>query len=55
MKKTFTWWAGWVVLWPLRVIFLALAFLGASTMPSMFYGIWHLKQEKNPDNWRLDL
>jgi hypothetical protein len=55
MKKSFTWWAGWVVLWPFRVIFLAIVLLGASLMPSSFYAILNIKEEKNPDNWRLDL
>ena len=52
MKKTFTWWTGWVILFPFRLIFVLFAGVFIAASPSHYYG--SLDSEHNPDKWKLN-
>ena len=54
MKKTFTWWAGWVILFPARLFVMLAASIAISMSPTRFYPVINLKCEEDPDKWKLD-
>lgn len=52
--KTLTWWVGWIVLYPVRLILLiGLVVLVFAAVPSLFYPVVDTHPEHNPDNWNL--
>ena len=54
-KKTLTWWVGWIVLAPLRVIVFGTLFIFITIFsPTFFYAAVKAGELTNPDDWSLD-
>lgn len=53
MNKTITWWTGWIVLIPFRIVFLLYVFVICLLIPKYYYGLVNeVQSENNPDNWK---
>lgn len=52
-KVSFVWWAGWVVLYPLRLLFTLFVAVGLAASPSGFYAFLNMQEEKDQSKWRF--
>lgn len=52
-NPAFVWWVGWIVLYPLRLIFLILAAIAIAIAPSAWYGFIKFGGEHDPSKWRF--
>ena len=51
-KVSATWWVGWVVTCPVRLIFFIFAAFFLAAMPSLFYGLDAAEVETDQSKWR---
>lgn len=53
MKKvTLTWWMGWIITAPVRVLYLLIVLIFCAFMPKLFYGIINAKIEEDQEKWK---
>jgi len=55
MKKTITWWVGWIVLFPARLAWALVVAIVMACIPQIWYKIAYSTLDpryKNPDNWK---